>query len=156
MYNQNCDYNKPSCNCNKSNTSDNCCIKGIQLTLETIKKCVYSISNMPGFGVTIEITLSTGFKYTLSINSGVLNTICIDNKVAKFGDTTISLCDIAKIKILSSNINNPNFIKCLNHKLSSIIKDCGHDCHCSRDYLAIDFDDDDDVEYSYYRGKNIK
>lgn len=145
MNNKDCNHQFHT-NCKSQNTSseDSCCVSGIKDSLGVIKECVYSTANIPGFGVNLIITLTNGLKYEVGINAGTLNQITIYDKYVVIGDTTISLCEIAKIKILTHGTTNQSFLKCLKHKLCKITRQ-GTKCSSNDDYLAISKDD----EYYY-------
>ncbi|MCR8743979.1 hypothetical protein [Romboutsia lituseburensis] len=109
FYGNNCDNNQ----CNHENkckhNNNDSCINGIRATLKAIIDCVHH-SNIPGFGINIEITLNTGLVYRIEIHSGVFEQAKICDTVVNFGDLTISICDISKIKVLTSETSNREFI----------------------------------------------
>ncbi|MEF9991461.1 MAG: hypothetical protein RSD22_06570, partial [Romboutsia sp.] len=134
MYNKDC--NHPTSG--NSHDSD-CCISGIRDTFQAIKECVHDSANIPGFGVSIIVTLTNGLAYDINVNVGTLQDLLIYEKVVIAGDLTISLCDVVKIKVLPTP--NSKFTDCLKSKLC---KSHHHSCKCDNDYFAISMDDDDD------------
>ena len=80
MYNEFCENNWNNANrCNRENNG--LCVNGIRAVLKAIVDCVHH-SNIPGFGINIEITLNTGLVYRIGINSGVLEQIKICDTIS--------------------------------------------------------------------------
>ncbi|MGL5693799.1 MAG: hypothetical protein ACRCXA_06965, partial [Peptostreptococcaceae bacterium] len=150
MYSQNSNHSKDDC----------CCIQGIKNTVNAIKE---AINAFPTVTLNLVITLNSGLTYNVSVSSNLLDSICVTDKVVKFTDVTISLCDIAKIKVLTGSINNPDFIQYLSSKLCKPHR-CECTCNCSPtttcnssyDYLAMSLDDDIYSKYQNLKNYSYK
>lgn len=138
-------YHAPSVNsgeCNYPDNSNGCCkpIKpappvcypdkidcscagGMKDVLKAILAAIYN-TNIPGFSVNVEITTTTGFIYTLPFTSGTATSTIITDTTITNGNTTISICDIAKIQILSGSLLNPAFNAALQVALRNITQTC--------------------------------
>lgn len=133
-------YNDKNEICSKNN----CSIPAIRETLKAIKECVNYERDIVEFNVILVITLIDGLNYDVNISPNTLNNILIHEKIIVIGKTTIPICKIAKIKVLTSQIYNERFEKHLNSKLYEIAKGlCKH--NEDFDYFALTSDDNKSV-----------
>ncbi|MGL5749547.1 MAG: hypothetical protein ACRCXT_03385 [Paraclostridium sp.] len=141
MYNNYC-----KCNCKTNAVS---CTYGIRESLKVVVECVNKTGNIPGFGVNILITLKSGETQDILVSPSTLTSIVILEDTVVYGKVTISLCEVSKIKILTSTVTNQEFINCLVRNLQNIsMKTCG--CNNACDYYALTIDDG----YGMMRGYN--
>ncbi len=94
------------------------CREGMKEVLEAIIHAVNRM-NVPGFAVTLEITMKNGILYTVNIASGVQEPARIRGTLLMTDDLAISICDIAKIHILSAQ-SDPSFTTMLERALRRI------------------------------------
>ncbi|MGL6105799.1 hypothetical protein [Romboutsia sp.] len=80
--------------------------------------------NIPGFSVNILITATTGLQYPIFIYASTDKPVIIGEDIMVYDKTSISLCTIAKIEILSSQALSTDFANKLLLKLKSITNLC--------------------------------
>jgi len=108
--------------CGEKRPVEGCsCINSMKEVLEAIIYAVNRI-DIPGFSVAIEITMKNGIIYTVNIDSGTLYPVRIRGNLFVTEDIAISICDIAKIQILSAQ-SDPTFATILERALRRICYD---------------------------------
>ena len=109
--------------CNTIPIKDCCCTKNIRKSLIAIQSTVAEM-NIPGFSVNILITTTTGLQYPIFISASTANPVIIGEDTITYDKTSISLCAIAKIEILSSQFLNNGFANKLLLKLKCLTNIC--------------------------------
>ncbi|MGL6106069.1 hypothetical protein [Romboutsia sp.] len=130
---------KPTPNPIPKPIKDCCCTNSIRKALLAIQSTVAEM-NIPGFSINITLTTTTGLMYPIFMSASTAEPVIIGEDIITYGKTAISLCNIAKIDIQSSQVAGTGFDAALLSSLVSITT------YCSELAMAID---DDDLKYRY-------
>ncbi|MEG0318565.1 MAG: hypothetical protein RSA51_01170 [Niameybacter sp.] len=122
--NQDLGYCDCNCDCDRPKPQPKqvqCCCgtTGIYEALIALQKSISQIS-IPGFGVNVHIIMGTGQEYNVLFATGIPNPPQVKCGVLTAGNLTLSLCDISKINIQTSTLNNLEFKKILNYHLLDV------------------------------------
>ncbi len=124
--------------CGPDKIENNSSLKSIRETLLQIINAVKNIDIL-GFNVDVDITTINGVLNTINFSKTNINSIELTKTTISYDGLAISLCDIAKITILSSEVSNTPF----NAMLLNSIKGIATSCVCLEDLC-------NDKKYSSY------
>lgn len=122
-------YNYSNCGCNSGNgcgpdsVDNTCSLNSIRKTLIEIINAIKNESAL-GFNVDIEITTNDGILTTVNFSKVNINQIEVTKTTLIVGNGAISLCDIAKIAVLTSNTTGSAFNSNLINSLKNITTSC--------------------------------
>lgn len=122
-------YNYSNCGCSSGNgcgpdnVDNTCSLNSIRKTLIEIINAIKNESAL-GFNVDIEITTNDGILTTINFSKANINQIQVTKTTLIAENVAISLCDIAKITVLTSNTTGSTFNSDLVSSLKSITTNC--------------------------------
>lgn len=123
LYNySNCGCGSGSC-CGPDNVDSTCSLNSIRKTLIEIINAIKNESAL-GFNVDVEITTNDGILTVINFSKVNINQIEVTKTTLIADKVAISLCDIAKIAVLTSNTTGSAFNSNLVNSLKSITTSC--------------------------------
>lgn len=134
-----CKPKPPVCKPAKINGNCSASMRDVLLTIwKTVNKM-----NLPGFGVHVEVTTTSGTMYEIPFTTGTQYPVQISETTITCDKVTISICDISKIKVLSGTIQDPSFLIMLQNALNKLTQvctsagcGCGCNCDCDCNYQS--------------------
>lgn len=143
-----CEHNEV---CTPDKVDKSCSLNSIRKTLIEIIKAVKK-ENLLGFNVDVEITTTDGIKNTINFSKQNIDQIEVKKATLIAPGIAISLCDIAKITVLTENLSGSSFKASLLKSIKNITTTCSikdnnyfYGCGCN-DYSCNDCKSNSDVE----------